>query len=152
MCGSKNLNKSRNGVSIYQGTRWVPGVHGFGVKVMDDETREKRRYARVSAKACAWLQFQNESTLWGTVCVDLARAGARFSALRPVTRGSMVMIQLQLRPNAPAMECKSRICWSRLMPDGLYSFGVRFLDLTEDEGDRLAGFLKTAGGPALATV
>ena len=38
------------------------------------------------------------------------------------------------------------------MPDGLYSFGVRFLDLTEDERDRLAGFLETAGGPALAAV
>jgi len=117
---------------------------------MNDETRDRRRHTRVPAKACAWLRFQNENALWGTMCVDLAREGARFSALRPVTRGSMVLLQLQLRSNAPAMECKSRVCWSRLMPDGLYSFGVRFLDLTEDELERLGGFLQESGEPALA--
>jgi len=43
------------------------------------------------------------------------------------------------------------VCWSQLMSNGLHYFGVRFVDLCDEERQRLDDFLHTtAEGRSLA--
>ena len=65
--------------------------------------------------------------------LDLSTEGARFATIRSVTKGDLVMVRLEVRAGAPAVECKGRICWVEPMEDRVREFGVRFVDLTEDE-------------------
>ncbi len=65
--------------------------------------------------------------------LDLSTEGARFATIHPITSGELVMVRLEVRAGAPAVECKGRICWVEPMEDRVRQFGVRFVDLAEDE-------------------
>jgi len=97
--------------------------------------------------ASAWLRFAGERDARGTVSLDLSKQGAQFSGIRPAEDGTPVLVHLQLASGSPVIECKGRVCWSRLMPNGLHNFGVRFLDLLDDEAALIERFL--SGGPRL---
>lgn len=97
---------------------------------------EKRRSARVEENVCAWLQFRKDGAAYGTLTVDLGMDGARFSTLKQVTVGEMLLISLQL-PSA-SLECKGRICWVNSEDAGQLNFGVRFLDLRDVERERIS--------------
>jgi len=102
---------------------------------------------------CAWLRFPGDNELRGFVSVDLSREGARFASLRPVEPGMRVLVHQQLGTQAACIECKARVSWCRLMGDGLYHFGARFVDLWELEADQLVQALdETPCAPALAAV
>jgi len=76
--------------------------------------------------------------------VDLAPEGARFSSGRPVELRSLVLLRLQLDNPPATIECKGRVCWSRPADDGSCQFGIRFLDLTDDERDLVERYLAGA--------
>ncbi len=99
-------------------------------------TQDRRRHDRVETPVCAWVSFRKGAASYCTLTVDLAEEGARFSALRRVDAGEQVLVFLQLGPTT--IECKGKVCWSGLADNGLWEFGVRFLDLREHERDRLA--------------
>jgi hypothetical protein len=83
----------------------------------------------------------------------MSQEGARFSALEAVAVGTSLLVDLQLQPNGCVIECKGRVCWTQLKENGLHHFGVRFIDLSEEETDQLARFLEeTRPEPALAAV
>ena len=112
-----------------------------------------RRHARHELATCAWLRFPSDNGSRGVVSVDLSREGARFTALGPVEPGTRVLVYQQLGAQAGTIECKARVCWCRLMDDGLYHFGARFVDLCDLEADQLARTLdETVRPPALAAV
>jgi hypothetical protein len=90
---------------------------------------------RADAPVCAWVSFRKDSASYSTLTVDLAAGGARFSALRRVDVGEQVLVFLQLA--SAGIECKGKVCWSGIADNGLWEFGVRFLDLQEIERDRL---------------
>jgi len=84
---------------------------------------------------------------------DLSLSGVRFTWLRPHVPGTPLLIRLQLGETGPAIECKGRVCWSVPLRNGLHYFGVRFLDMTEDEIEHLENFLNvTKARPVLAAV
>jgi hypothetical protein len=112
---------------------------------MEKQRKEKRRHRRRNVAVCAWLAFNGDGASRGMVSVDLAPEGARFCALNPVSAGQPVLVRLQLGPSRRAIECKGRVCWTRSMPDSLRHFGVRFLDLHEEEEIWIREFL---GGSA----
>jgi len=102
---------------------------------MDNLGKEKRRFVRIEEGVCAWLQFRQEGAAYGTLTVDLGSEGARFSTLRQVNVGEMLLVCLQL-PTA-SLECKGRICWVSPEVGGQLHFGVRFLDLREVEQEHI---------------
>ncbi|MBN2310880.1 MAG: PilZ domain-containing protein [Candidatus Hydrogenedentes bacterium] len=103
---------------------------------------ELRRHPRQQRAVCGWLQFSDENVVRGMVTVNISQEGARFATLRPVLPAERVLVSLQLTPTGPAVECKGRVCWVREMDNGLRHFGVRFVDLHEDESAALAQFLE----------
>ncbi|MFO7775363.1 MAG: PilZ domain-containing protein [Candidatus Hydrogenedentota bacterium] len=104
-------------------------------------SEERRRFERHEMSVCVWLQFHHDQSVQGTTTVDLSPEGARFHAPKRVRPGQYVMIYLQLDPVAYTVECKGKVCWADSNPSGLTAFGVRFLDLEEEEHDRIAHVL-----------
>lgn len=76
--------------------------------------------------------------------VDLAPEGARFTCDRLVDLRSLVLLRLQLENPSTTIECKGRVCWSRRTSNGESQFGMRFLDLTDDERELLDRYLNGA--------
>jgi len=101
--------------------------------------QDKRRHDRTDAPVCAWVSFRKDNSAYSTLTVDLAEQGARFSALRRVDVGEQVLVFLQLA--SMGIECKGKVCWSGIADNGLWEFGVRFLDLQESERSRLARWI-----------
>ncbi len=115
--------------------------------------QEARRHPRHKVAVCAWLDFHHEKTARGTVSEDLAVEGARFSSMRPVVVGERVLIRMQLDRSGGPIECKGRICWARTQANRLHTFGVRFVDLSDDERGCLGSYLDgTWPTPAYAAV
>ena len=127
---------------MQQTTRIIGGPVLFkGVKVMDTNLNDSRRHIRQRVTACAWLEFSQETLPRATTTLDLAIEGARFSSMKPATLGDPVLVRLQLGTSPRYIECKGKVCWTDRMPNRLYNFGVRFVDLYEDERLRLEQFL-----------
>jgi hypothetical protein len=100
---------------------------------------EKRRYARHGESVCAWLTFHYDALQCGTLTEDLSSEGACFSTLRPIHAGEQVLLNLQVDPTG--IECKGKVCWALTMPNGLNRFGVRFVDIGDDEREQLSHYL-----------
>ncbi|MBX7258518.1 MAG: PilZ domain-containing protein [Candidatus Hydrogenedentes bacterium] len=114
---------------------------------------EQRRHTRRKVGVCAWLQFNGDDATRGMVSVDLAPEGAQFSSIRPIEIGERVLVRLQLGPSHPTVECKGAVCWAAPMPNRLNHFGVRFVDLNDDERASIESFLqRPSARPALAAV
>ena len=84
---------------------------------------------------CSWLEFRGDSSARGMRSLDFSSEGARFATIKPVATGEPVMLRMELFTGAPAIECKGRVCWVRPMESRLRHFGVRFIDLDEEERD-----------------
>ncbi|MBI5094287.1 MAG: PilZ domain-containing protein [Candidatus Hydrogenedentes bacterium] len=106
---------------------------------------EKRRGVRRAKSVSAWLRFRSEKAHWGTVTLDVGTGGARFTAERPVEVGEHVLLTVQLEPSKDRIECKGHVTWSKQQEDGTYRFGVRFVDLNEDESAALERFVSDTG-------
>lgn len=106
---------------------------------MDTARKERRRFERYHESICAWLTFHYDTLQYGTLTEDVSVDGACFSTLRKVNAGEHLMLHLQVEPGG--IECKGKVCWIQPMPNGLNRFGVRFVDLMDDERDHLARHL-----------
>ena len=119
-----------------------------GVDTMDTYTEERRRHPRLDVETNAWLLFAHEDAARVTTTVDLSPDGAQLSGARPVDVDTPLLLNLQLDPNARSLECKASIRCCRAVGVGLYRYGVRFLDLLEDERDQLRQYLDANLDPA----
>lgn len=99
--------------------------------------RNKRRYPRCRMSAYAWLQPNHAEPGHPTTTHNLSCEGAMFSDLRPVKVGEPMLLSLYLGQGHPPLECRAQVCWMRLMPNGLYHYGVRFIDLKDGEIHRI---------------
>lgn len=108
---------------------------------MDTHTEDRRRHPRLDVETCAWLLFPHEDAARVTTTVDLSQAGAQFSGVQPVDLDTHVLLNLQLDPGRRSLECKGSIRCCRAVGGGLYRYGVRFLDLLEDERGQLREYL-----------
>lgn len=126
---------------------------GYAVmRYMEKQRKYKRRNRRQPVAVCAWLEFDSDRTTRGMVSVDLGPEGAQFCALNAVNLGERVLVRLQLESTGRPMECKGRVCWTQSKPNSLQHFGIRFLDLHEDEQARLCDFLGGAYDPSAIAV
>ena len=100
---------------------------------------ERRCHARVEQRLCAWISFQASETAYGTLTVDIGARGAKFSTLRSVEIGEPVLVCLQFPSGS--IDCKGKVCWAHWASNGLNYFGVRFLDLSDSERDRLEHYI-----------
>ena len=98
---------------------------------------DRRRHARADARVGAWLSFPGEAATRGATTRDLSLEGARFSTRRKVEIGTPVLIGLELRADISPLECKGRVAWTRPNADGSYDFGVRFVDLQDNETESI---------------
>jgi len=101
----------------------------------------KRRHQRRNVRIGTWMMFPHEDGRRVTYTVDLTQEGARFASERPVELRSLVLLRLQIENPLTTIECKGRVCWSRHTGDGSSQFGIRFLDLTDDEQELLERYL-----------
>ncbi len=126
----------------------------FGVSSsMEIKQNDNRRYIRKPVPICAWLEFREEHSTRAMRSLDLSAQGARFSTIRPVAKDDLVMVRLEVRPGAPAVECKGRVCWAEPLEDQITEFGVRFLDLVEDERAQIRRAMREdASQQPLATI
>lgn len=102
----------------------------------------------MAVPVCAWLDFRGDSATRAMRSLDLSGEGARFATIRPVRAGDSVMVRLDVRPGSPAVECKARVCWVRPMQDRVRHFGIRFVDLSEDERTQIEQAIAGAGARA----
>ena len=106
-----------------------------------DTKQCNRRHERYAVPVAAWIEFYGDANSRGTISRDISSEGARFSSIRPTLVGEPVIVRMQLGRAKPVMECKGRVVWSEYMPNRLHEYGVRFVDLTEEEQSGLLGFL-----------
>lgn len=107
---------------------------------MDQSQVEKRRFHRHTESVCAWLTFHYDTLQCGTLTEDISAEGACFSTLRTVNAGEHVLLHLQVDPGG--IECKGKVCWIQPMSNGLNRFGIRFIDLLDDEREQLSRYLQ----------
>ncbi len=108
---------------------------------MDIVRTDQRRFARQEGAVPAWLHFHEEDMPTRTITVNMGVEGAAFVLPRQIERGDPVMVRLRLEPDGQTLECKGKVCWTQAQTDGATRFGVRFLDLRDDERDVLGSFL-----------
>lgn len=114
-------------------------------------TMERRRHIRHGIEISAWLYEPREGHPSPMRSGDLSLLGVRLTWLRPLPAGTSLLVRLQLGENGTAIECKGRVCWCAPLKNGLYHFGVRFLDMTEDEREEMEEFIRiTKARPVLA--
>ena len=104
---------------------------------------ERRRHIRHLTETGAWLCQPRERRPVPMRSADLSASGVRLLWLRPLVPGTPLLVRLQLGETGPVIECKGRVCWSAPLENGLHQFGVRFLDVTDDELERLEEFLSS---------
>lgn len=114
---------------------------------MWDQDWDKRRHVRRPLSLCAWLEFGHTTGRHGMRTHDVSLEGARFASARPIKSGAKALLHMQLGSRARAIECKARVCWTRVMEDGLCHFGVRFVDLEHEEELDLTQFLDSSLPP-----
>jgi hypothetical protein len=112
-------------------------------------TSERRRYDRPPIKALAWIRFRGDHTVWATTTTNLTEEGAQFTSYTPVKTGEPLMLHVQPRGNMSPLECKGQIIWCALADDGLYRFGVRIVDLCDDERTLIRGAVGATARQAL---
>lgn|GEM_PF-1129184 len=113
-----------------------PSKGRYENNMMTQGVDDRRRHLRRDVTLCAWLRFRGEKSPRCTRSCDLTREGARFVTLRPVAVGEPVLITLALS-GTQSLECKGVVRWCRMLPNRMYEFGVRFLDLHDEEYERL---------------
>lgn len=106
--------------------------------------RDKRRHNRHEKPVCTWLSFQNGQGTYGTVTMDIGMGGARFSMMKDVEENESVLLNVQVAPSG--IECKGKICWVESKPGGVSNFGVRFLDISEEDRESLSLYLAMREG------
>ncbi len=102
-----------------------------------EESSDRRRYQRFELSVCVWLRFHNDPSVHATTTVDVSPEGARFTANHRARPEEHVLLYMQLEPVAYTVECKGKICWAEAQPTGGTAFGVRFLDLGDEEHDNI---------------
>jgi hypothetical protein len=120
----------------------------LGVSSMEVKRKIDRRHKRMAVPVCAWLDFRGDSATRAMRSLDLSLEGARFATIRPVRTGDAVMARLEIRSGESAVECKGRVCWVRPMQDRVRHFGVRFVDLSDEERSRIEQLLNEAARQA----
>jgi len=114
------------------------------VSRMKHNEQDNRRHGRFRTEASASLSFQDSPEPCGATTLDLSPEGAAFRSESRVRPRVPVILRLSLESHTPPLEAKGKVCWANSRPDGTHQFGVRFLDLSDDEQARLGLFL--AGG------
>ena len=109
------------------------------------EEQEHRRHGRFRREAPAWLDFRDAPGPCDATTLDLSREGASFQARQQVRPRTPVILRLMLDSQSPPIEAKAKVCWVAPRPGGVHEFGVRFLDLSEDEQARLGLYLTDTG-------
>jgi len=107
-------------------------------------TQDKRRFLRQALSVPSSLRFHEDDAPLLTITTDIGLEGARFCAGRPVAKGVPVLLRLQLGNHGQLLECKGKVCWAHEDDDAFTVFGVRFIDLHEDERELLRQFLDSA--------
>jgi len=111
----------------------------------------KRRCLREDVQIPTWISFHGVDDPQFTHTIDLAPEGALFSSVKPVEPLSLVLLRLELIDRDVTVECKGRVCWSQTTYHGMCHYGVRFLDLADDERDMLEMYLAGTHGAAPRT-
>ena len=100
---------------------------------------DNRLHSRFKKPICTWLSFFGGHGTYGTVTMDIGDGGARFCMMKDVNKDDRVLLNVQVAPSC--IECKGRVCWVEDGEDGFNTFGVRFLDLSEEDRDSLKRYL-----------
>lgn len=100
---------------------------------------DNRRHSRYSKPICTWLSFYNGHGTYGTVTMDIGTGGARFCMMKNIDENDNVLLNVQVTPSC--IECKGKVCWVENSDGGFNTFGVRFLDLSEEDRDSLNRYL-----------
>lgn len=103
---------------------------------------DRRRYGRRSHRHYAWIDMGVGMMGRATTTVDLGVEGARFQTVDAIPVGTRLLVHLQVGQGHRDLECKGKICWVGTGADGMQEYGVRFVDLTEEEYALLNGFLE----------
>jgi len=106
----------------------------------------KRRHQRKNVNVLAWSLLSLDAGPHVTETIDLASEGARLTSAHPVESYSIVLLRLRLEDSTTTIECKGRICWCESVDSGVYHYGVRFLDLSDDERELLEKYLAKHNG------
>jgi hypothetical protein len=105
---------------------------------MHTPATRQRRHVREAMSVTAWLRFRSDRVPRTVSSLDTSVEGARFASVTPLPEGARVLVALQAQPGDPVLECKGKVCWCLRKSNGLYEYGVRFMDLGLDEQGSLA--------------
>jgi hypothetical protein len=108
----------------------------------------KRRHLRKRVQMSTWMAFSVDEVPRINSTVDVAPEGAQFSDISPVAVRSVVLLRIHLGDKTSPLECKGRVCWTRQVSDDTWRFGVRFLDLSDEEHNLIEQRLYTLSAVA----
>ena len=147
---SVNTRRQRGHETALNGSDWRIRYHATtGIWL----AMERRRHTRHFVETGAWLCPPHERQPVPVRSADLSVSGVRLHCMKPIAPGTPLLIRLQLSATGPALECKGRVCWCAPLSNDAYQFGVRFLDVTDDEFEEVEGHLRsTRARPVLAAV
>ena len=110
---------------------------------MDSFNTAQRRSTRYAVQVNAVLTFRTDGEPLENTTLDLGVEGAAFTAWHEVHVGDGVILCLHF--GNERFECKGQVRWVRTFPGGERRFGIRFVDLFDDEKRELCDFLHAEG-------
>ena len=106
---------------------------------MDMLSREQRHYPRFRRKVPTSMQFRKDGAILQTTTRDVSVEGAEFEWGRSVQPGERILFHIKLTNSV--FRCEGMVQWVRSLTTGQYFFGVRFLNLREDQYQQMEEFL-----------
>lgn len=111
---------------------------------MSEEVTDRRRFGRRAHLHYAWIDCAKGTRSRATTTIDIGPEGARFRSIDSPALDERLIIHLQVGLGHRALECKGKVCWVSQGATRLPEFGVRFVDLTEEERALLDRFSDSA--------
>lgn len=113
---------------------------------------ENRRHRRWPVPIITTVRYRQPALARSIATLDLSEEGAQFRDCVPVVPGMPLLVFLQDEIAGVPLECKGRIIWCVPSVRGSYRYGVRFLDLSDEERDRIRDLAALPLQPIVAAV
>ena len=112
---------------------------------MRNVTHTRRKFPRVEVEIRLVEITTEDEGIFSGVTKNLSVGGICVLIERELESGVLTILRIILPDDKPPIECNAQVSWSELylrVPKKLYACGMKFLDLEEEDEQRLADFLE----------
>lgn len=108
---------------------------------------DRRRYPRIVTSLP--LQYRNlrksSEIPAGSVIRNISEGGIAFKSSEFISLACRLVVEISLPASEKPVKAISKVAWIKKLPVGdQYELGNQFLDMTKEDKDAIAGFVKAA--------